>query len=94
MPTIRSVFDFNRELVNGAYAWPGGYPRFMVCADGECLCWKCGTANARLIRDAIIGNAEDDWQVVAVDVNWEHDEQCTNCGGAIESAYGDNNEHN
>ena len=27
-------------FVRTKYAWPGGYPMYMLCADGGCICHK------------------------------------------------------
>ena len=71
-----------------AYAWPGGYPLFYLCADGACLCPAC-------VNDASndAGPHRDDdasWRIVAYDT---HDEGppivCAHCNGAIFSSYGD-----
>ena len=67
-----------------AYAWPGGYPIFYLCADNGVLCPVCANKNQHL------DNADDpQWHVVAMDINWEdEDMRCDNCNEHIQSAYG------
>jgi hypothetical protein len=82
-----SVDQFNADLAN-PYAWPGGYPRFFLMNDGECLSFAAARDNAELIRESIANNSRDGWQVVACDVNWEDaDMVCAHTGEPIECAY-------
>lgn len=72
-----------------AYAWPGGYPIFYLCADNGVLCPNCANENAHLDT----GMDDKQWHVVASDINWEDDAlYCDNCNDQIESAYGEANE--
>ncbi len=85
---IRHVFDFNRALADGPYAWPGGYPLYFVCADGAALSFEAAKQEAAFIRDAIIGKADPQWQVTHLAINWEDvDLWCAHLGKRIESAY-------
>ena len=89
---MRKFHRKDYELENGelqAYAWPGGYPVFYVTADGGVLCPTC--ASCKEVRQAVIECPDDDqWRVVAADVNYEDDALfCDNCNERIESAYGD-----
>lgn len=69
-----------------SYAWPGGYPLYYMTADGGCLCVECANQNTQTFDK----HAEKDWQIVAMDVNYEdHDLYCDHCNEQIESAYGD-----
>lgn len=87
---IETVFDFNRELAAGPFAWPGGYPRYFITSDGTALSFAAARDNARLIRDAIIGHDDSGWRVVACGINWEDDELfCDQTGERIEPAYGE-----
>lgn len=88
--TIRSVSDFKATLRNGAYAWPGGYPMYLICDDGGALCFKCARKEARNIFESIANRARDGWRVVATDINYEDSELfCDHCSDQIESAYGE-----
>lgn len=90
---IQRVDQFNLALSQGGYAWPGGYPLYFVMADGESLAFDvAGLPDvAPLIRDAIIAGphtGNDEWRVIAVEVNWEDDTlTCVHTGRAIECAY-------
>jgi hypothetical protein len=75
-----------------AYAWPGGYPIYYLCADNGVLCPNCAN------KESAVRPAEqhpdypdyDQWRIVAGDINWEDaDLTCDNCDTRIESAYGD-----
>lgn len=94
---IRHVFDFNKALADGPYAWPGGYPRYFITADGGALSFFAANEQAAEIRNAIIAaDRSSGWCVVAVDVNWEDDSlTCDHTGALIECAYpaDDNTEH-
>lgn len=87
---IKTVFDFNKALSIGPYAWPGGYPFYFVCSDGESIAFKVAEKEASLIRDSVI--SQDDtggWLVVAMEINWEGANMyCVQSGQKIESAYG------
>lgn len=85
---IKNVFDFNKALDIGAYAWPGGYPHYFVCRDGAALCFAEAKKNARYHRDRIIFCDND--RIIGMEVNWEDtDLQCAETGVQIESAYGE-----
>lgn len=86
---ISTVERFKATLRNGAYAWPGGYPLYLLTDDGAALCFDCGRKEARQIMAAIGEHRRDGWRVVACDVNYEDNElHCDHCSRQIESAYG------
>lgn len=86
---IATVSDYRTAVRQGAYAWPGGYPRFWICDDGGCMCWRCAARlERRAVLEAIRDRDRNGFQVVAVDINWEDPVlTCEHCGGRIESAY-------
>lgn len=88
----RTKFRLDDHLNNGkanAWAWPGGYPLFYVCADSGTLCPACVSDNLELIRQAP-EYLDEQWDVVGVDINWEDSTmQCDHCNKKIESAYGE-----
>jgi hypothetical protein len=91
MFSIRHVFDFNKAIQeNDKFAWPGGYPLYFVCTDGEALSWDAAIENAGLIRDALIANdRHSGWHVAGLEINWEDtDLYCSHTNERIESAYG------
>ena len=72
------------------YAWPGGYPLFLVMKDGGCVCIKC-TKEDREVRQATMDPDQSDpwWAVDSVEINYEDpDLTCDHCSRLIESAYG------
>ena len=87
---IRTEKEFNEALESGMYAWPGVYPRYFIVQDGEPLSFEAlDKENADRVRDAINNPGSDkEWQVVAVEINWEDpDMYCAHTGNRIESAY-------
>ena len=79
--------NFKQWIESGPYAWPGGYPTFALCEDGEALCHKCCLENANLIVDAIREGCGG-WYIVAIGVNWEDDNvECAHCDEKIACAY-------
>lgn len=101
---IKTVFDFNKALAIGPYAWPGGYPLYFITADGGVLSWQAAIDEQALIRDSIIENPIEDslcgdslvcdngdgWRIILMEINYEDDNlYCDHTGNKIESAYGD-----
>jgi len=89
---IENVKDFDKVLANGAYAWPGGYRIYFICADAEALSFDAALEHADLIRNAI---AEKDntggWRVVACEINWEDKNLfCAHTGKQIAPEYSEN----
>ena len=87
--TMEAVRDYIRQ----PYAWPGGYPKILIMADGEAMCAECARKNYRLISLATRGHYHDSWAAAGVDIYWEGEPlQCSNwgdCEKVIESAYGE-----
>jgi hypothetical protein len=78
------------EQITEKYAWPGGYPMFLVMADSETICMDCAAKNEELILRATNDRYEKEWVVAAVAANWEDTGlYCGHCGEKIESAYGE-----
>ena len=78
-----------KQAIRDEYAWPGGYPLFLVTSDGAALCIDCGKKEYRNIVRSIRHNVSDGWKVEAAAVNWEDTELCCDhCNKKIESAYG------
>lgn len=90
MMNIKRVDQFNLALSHGAYAWPGGYPHYFLCADGEALSFEAARDNAGLVRDAIIADdTHSGWRVAGMAVNWEDASlYCAHTEERIPSAYG------
>ena len=75
------------------YAFPGGYPLFLVTTDGGVLCPDCVKSEIRLIVDACRRDDPNGWQAHCGDINWEDPNlYCDNCNNRIESAYAEEEE--
>ena len=84
-----TVSDFRRDI-RAPYAWPGGYPRYFLCSDGEALSFATAEENRRAILESIRDQSGDGWRVIACPINWEDSElRCSHSGAPIESAYGE-----
>ena len=83
------------QLRDGPWAWPGGYPKFFIMADGEALSFESARANwkeivrAHLDKKAATGRCQmSDWFVLDCDINWEDESlTCAQSGKPIECAY-------
>lgn len=85
--TLQTPSEMRQSLVKAPHAFPGGYPKYAVLADGEALCHHCADSEAEHLDDADHG---DDWRIVGIEINYEDtDLYCCHCGEQIESAYGD-----
>lgn len=95
MMTLKAVKE---QLRAGPYAWPGGYPRYFICGDGEAMCFACvrkqwrGVVSAHRQMSQTNGHRVpsnvSEWLMAATGVNWEDpDLFCAHCGTRIQSAY-------
>lgn len=77
-------------LLNGPYAWPGGYPLYLLTADGEPLSFEAAKQEYNQIEFAMRHNLRrDQWMVIGVEINYEDEELvCCHTGKKIECAYG------
>lgn len=79
-----------REAVRQKYAWPGGYPLYLVTSDSAALCVKCAKENWRQCARSTRYLVNDGWGIVGVVINYEDNElYCSHCSNLIETAYGD-----
>lgn len=91
MTTTKNI----KDAIRNKYAWPGGYPLFLICSDGAALCCDCGRRQYRQIAYSIMHKINDGWRVTAADVNWEDPNlYCDHCNKPIESAYAGHNSDN
>ena len=80
--------------VREPYAWPGGYPVYVVCSDGALLCTNCVRTNWRQIVWATRwdGCRNSGWAVDGSVILWEDEPGeatfCGHCGERLEPAYG------
>lgn len=77
-----------KSLIREPYAWPGGYPRYLVMNDGESLSAEAARENFALICRATLQRCDDGWRAFSVDINWEDDTLvCAHTGKPIPAAY-------
>lgn len=90
-----TVESFLQDLKDGPYAWPGGYPKFFIMADGEVLSFESAKENWELISAALLHPGTDkQWEVLASDINWEDEDlYCVHSGKKIPPAYGEDSEN-
>lgn len=96
IPDTKSLIS---SLIDGAYVFPGGYPKYWVTKDASCLCYKCLAPRKGLGGKALVinpsaidaknnPNSDKPWEVVACDINWEDPSlYCDECNVRIPSAY-------
>lgn len=94
MMTLRTLKE---ELRSGAYAWPGGYAKVFIMANGEIASYNGVKREWKEICRAMLplGKPGASWPdkqrcVVGVDVYWEGPTlTCCITNAPIESEYGD-----
>jgi hypothetical protein len=85
-----AIIEQVKRAIREPYAWPGGYPVYTIMADGELLCPDCARHNFQQIVRATNDTCRDSWQAAGAEVYWEGpDQECAQCGKALQSAYGD-----
>ena len=68
----------------------GGYKVYFITADNGCICSDCAKEEKELILDAIKEQNDKQWEVIAVDINYENDSiYCDHCNQQIEPEYQD-----
>lgn len=83
----KQIIEQVKDIIRAPYTLPGGYPKFLVMNDSECLCHKCAKENYSLIVRSTGFNYFDGWQAYGVEINLESEINCARCGDSIESAY-------
>lgn len=77
-----------KQAIRNKFAWPGGYPFFLVMHDCEALCIDCSKKNYRLLVQDTVYHESGTWRVEGADINWEDAYlYCCHCNNRIESAY-------
>lgn len=93
--TTHKVPQQVKQAIRDEYAWPGGYPLYLVTSDGAALCVTCGRTEYKQIAYAIRHRLHDGWRVEAADINWEDPSlYCDHCSKRIESAYAEDEAQN
>ena len=83
------ILESVKSAIRNPYAWPGGYPVYTVCADGELLCCDCARKNYRQIVKDTTDGTHDSFECIGAQIYWEgQTEYCSNCNKELESAYG------
>lgn len=87
--TAANLLRDAKMVARDKYAWPGGYPLFLVMADGGCLCPKCVRSEWRqIVRYTLWSQPQSGWMAATPDINYEDSDLfCDHCGEQIESAY-------
>ena len=92
-PTRLESMAAVKNLIRSPYAWPGGYPMYLLMDDSGTLCSACVKKEYRLICESTVKGHADGWAACSSDINWEDtDLICDHCGQTIESAYGESEE--
>jgi hypothetical protein len=79
-----------KDAIRNPYAFPGGYPKYIICDDGAALCCDCAKKEFAQIAHDTVKGYHTGFDVAGADINWEDsDLYCDNCGKPIESAYGE-----
>ena len=86
---MKNIIEQIKQAIREPYAWPSGYPVYVVCSDGEMLCAACAKNNLRKIIESTKNSGSDGWRVVGATILWEGEEYCGHCGHLLESAYGE-----
>ena len=86
-----SLRDLKRDLRAGDCAWPGGYPRYFLAADGEALSFAAVRERFKTVVCDMLGySGMRDFRIVACPIHWEGAPLiCAHTGAAIPSAYGE-----
>ena len=89
MPAAKILASVKRAI-REPYAWPGGYPMYIVMSDGEALSTQSARENWASIVHSTLTGSRDGWAAAGAEINWEDNELCcAHSGEAIESAYGE-----
>ena len=76
-----------KDAIRNKYAWPGGYPLYLVMSDGDALSIDAAHENWRgIVMAHLCGHGC--WAVEGVEINWDDPQlYCSQSGARIESAY-------
>lgn len=87
-PSPANILRDVKRAIRDKYAWPGGYPLYVVMDDGEALSVEAARENWREIVRETLQGLSGGWRALGVDINWEDAELCcAHTGERIESAY-------
>jgi len=84
-----------KQAARDKYAWPGGYPLYILMGDCETICPDCARKEFKNIARATINpDYGRDWQALGVDAHYEGEPLvCAHCGTETPSAYGEDSDN-
>lgn len=83
----RATFKFQK------YTELGGYPLYLIMADGGAMCPDCVTKEKGRIHGEMFEGSDDSWIPYGIGINYEDAALfCDHCNGRIESAYAERGE--
>lgn len=85
----RKAINALKNAIRQPYAWPGGYPVYIMLTDGELLCRDCARKEFKQIVHSTKHSIRDGWQAAGATILWEGTEFCAHCAKQLESAYGE-----
>lgn len=86
--TTKQVNPQVKQAIRDKYAWPGGYPLYLISHDCATVCVECGKKEYTQIAWAARYDHHDSWHMAGAEINWEDpDLYCDHCDKLIESAY-------
>lgn len=87
------TLDMIKQAIRDKYAWPGGYPMYLVMNDGGALCMDCAREEYRQIAHDTVKEWKTGWDCAGADVNWEDTTLiCDHCNERIGAACGEEEE--
>ena len=86
---ITTVRQLKETLRGSDYAWPGGYPMYLITDDGGALHFKCAREQYREIVETFISHySSTGWKIVGCEINDEDNSlYCDHCDERIETSY-------
>jgi hypothetical protein len=95
---INTSHQLRATIRNGKSTDLGGYPLYLIFADGGPCCFECARKDYKSIAYDMKSEANrEQWAIVACDINYESEDLfCAHCDKKIKSAYGNDksNEEN
>ncbi|HEX4173966.1 MAG TPA: hypothetical protein VHY82_15970 [Acetobacteraceae bacterium] len=88
MTTPTKILADVKAAIRSKYAWPGGYPLYIVMQDGEALSIDAAREHFEQICRATLLHERNGWAAAGSDINYEDPALfCAHTGERIESAY-------
>jgi len=74
-----------KDAIRQPYAWPGGYPKSVLMADGGILCADCVKEYYRSVASDTVKGFDTGWKAIGVDVLWEGGNHCDHCNECVDA---------